>query len=278
MAEAQKARRTEHVISFYWDGYVPHLETFHIQEGSFTEVDLSHVEMEVFGSRRCIGRFDPEGYHPCPSGSVVKGFTQCSACASAWIPNQECIFEPKCDGEECDSEFCRRPHAIYAAFTGGAVKIGMTSEKRIIERGTEQGADAIAPLIDCRSRREARYLEKKVSMSLGLPQISAKSEIVKSLCRPPGRAQLERSHREVVNRLSRLGMSVRNEIEILDGYPVRELPTPPIRAVDATGLHDGDVLLVKGRHLVYRRKADQTPLLLDLSSLPSRFIRRPSRK
>ena len=134
------------------------------------EIDLSRLDMTVSELRSCVGRFEEE-YRPCPQVKIVRGsFDQCDSCAESWIPRQECVFEPKCEGELCDCHFCKRPHLVYAAFYGRKVKIGMTSGSRMAERAIEQGADAIVALVDCENRFRAREMEKDISRLLVLPQ------------------------------------------------------------------------------------------------------------
>ena len=269
---------SEHVVSFYWDDFVPHLEVYVLGEGKLTEIDLSSPDMLVSERRRCVGRFEEDGYHTCPNNAAVSNFSQCPACASSWIPVQKCIFEPRCSGERCDCDFCRRAHVVYAAFTGDVVKIGMTSEPRLRTRGIEQGADAIAPLVDCENRMEARKLEKRISGDLGLKQFVNHGKIAKWLVTSPSRSEIERSHRNLVERLRRWRTDVRDEIEILDGYPVKEMPKHPPRLVQTAGSHFGEALCVKGKFLVYRDRTSGSPVMLDISDLPSRLVGRLPRK
>jgi hypothetical protein len=267
-----------HVVSFYWDDFVPHLEAYDLGEERLTEIDLSNPDMLVSESRKCVGRYDENGYHPCPNNAVAKNFIQCASCASSWIPIQECIFEPQCDGERCDSDFCRRKHVVYAAFTGDIVKIGMTSEPRLRMRGIEQGADAIAPLVDCENRMTARSLEKLISKDLGLRQFVSRGKIAKWLVTPTSRSEIERSHKSVIERLRKWRADERDEIEILDGYPVKLIPKHPPRLVRTAGSHFGEALCVKGKFLVYLDKVTGYPMMLEIADLPSRFAGRIPRK
>lgn len=267
-----------HVVSFYWDDFVPHLEAYDLGEGTVAEIDLSSIDMLVSESRRCVGRFDENGYHPCPNNAVVRGFLQCSSCASAWIPIQECIFEPRCDGDECDCDFCRRTHIVYAAFTGHAVKIGMTSESRLKTRGIEQGADAIAPLFDCENRLAARLLEKRISKDLGLKQFVSRGRIAKWFATPPSKGEIERSHKNIVDTLKESRRDVRDELEILDGYPAKSILKHPPRLAQTTGSHFGETLCIKGKFLVYRDETTGSPVMLEIADTPSRFAGRVPRK
>ncbi len=278
LVEEDRIKLPNHIISFYWDDFTPHLEAYSPEEGELTEIELSSTDMIISDSRRCVGRLNEDGYHPCPNNSIVRSFSQCPSCASSWIPIQECIFEPRCSGDKCDCDFCRRRHVVYAAFTGDVVKIGMTSESRLRKRGIEQGADAIAPLVDCENRMEAREAEKWISRELGLRQSIDSRAFAKWLTTPPSRTQIERIHSDLVERMRRWRKDVRSEIEILDGYPIKELPNHPPKLVRIAGFHSGDTICVKGKYLVYKDRTSESPLMLEVADLPSRFIGRVSRK
>ena len=150
---------SKHVLGYHWEGFAPHLELFDTERQELAELDLCHLNIVVSDVAICVGKFDEDGYMPCPDHVHLQGgFAQCPSCAEVWIPVQECLFEPRCNGEECDCRFCAKEHLVYVAFHGCKPKIGMTGGARLIERGIEQGADAIAPLAVVRGRKAAREL------------------------------------------------------------------------------------------------------------------------
>ncbi|MGD0056866.1 MAG: hypothetical protein ABSB83_03295 [Methanomassiliicoccales archaeon] len=65
---------------------------------------------------------------------------------------------------------------------------------------------------------------------------------------------------------------MRDEIEILDGYSLKELPRHPPRLIKTEGFHFDEVLMAKGKFLVYRAEANGSLVILELADLPSRFV------
>ncbi len=270
LTEVNDGRFPKHAISYHWDGFVPHLVAYDGSDKQIVEIDLSRLDMTVSEDRTCIGRFEEE-YRPCPQATVVRGsFDQCDGCAESWIPRQECLFEPRCEGELCDCHFCRRPHLVYAAFYGRKVKIGMTSGGRMVERAIEQGADAIVALVDCENRFRAREMEKDISRSLHLPQRMTRADIVKQLASNISKNELE-------DRYSKIQESLRDRyylrgdgLTMLNDYPMHlGLEELPIET-SSPGTHRGKVRGKKGRYLFF--EDDGALKMLDLSDLPSRHL------
>ncbi|MBM4237547.1 MAG: DUF2797 domain-containing protein [Euryarchaeota archaeon] len=275
LAGARSPFRPKHIISFYWDEFVPHLEVFDHAECKVMEQPLSWIEMSVSERKKCVGRFDDDGYHPCPAGAIVGTFDQCPACASPWIPIQECIFEPRCNGDMCDCDFCRKKHLVYAVFAGDAVKIGLTGSSRLRTRGIEQGADAIAPLIVCEGRLEARRMEREISRVLRLTQQTSSAAISRRFLPSPPRSRIEISHRRILTELERRRYAVVDEIHHLDAYPIVRRLDSPLRPLPTAGEHSGNVLGMKGGHMLYEDARTGEPRVLEVADLPGRFIEPP---
>ncbi len=272
---AKGLRGPKHIISFYWDEFVPHLEVFDHIEGKVVEEDLSRVDMLVSEEKRCVGRFDDDGHHPCPTGAIVRTFDQCPTCASPWIPVQECIFEPRCNGEICDCDFCRKKHLVYAAFIGDAVKIGMTGSSRLRTRGIEQGADAIAPLVICEGRLEARRSEREISRALRLTQQTSSVAISRRFLPSPPRSRIELSHAHILRELERRRYAVVDEVHHLDAYPIMRHLDAPLLPLSTAGEHSGRVVGMKGGHMLYEEARSGKPKVLEVADLPGRFIEPP---
>ncbi|HNX47714.1 MAG TPA: DUF2797 domain-containing protein [Methanomassiliicoccales archaeon] len=273
-----------HAISWEWEGYQPILVTYdqkakEVQELTDQFRPGERFDLLISDARRCVGSFIDGEYEPCKMRNVVSGqFDQCPLCASTWIPVQNCVFEPECDGtnitnERCigkGGDICAKPTHVYAAFYGDLVKVGMTLSTRFMERAIEQGADAIARLGTYPNRRAARDAENVLSKALHATQWVRKTTFLK--------AQGSIRDREVYQaRLDALFSSLDGvatdpgELNMLDRYPL--LPYEPSKAVfaEVTGRHRGEVLGCKGKWLFYRLKDGRT-MLLNMSSVPSRYI------
>jgi hypothetical protein len=259
----------KHVLEFHWEGFEPHLMAYDPKEEDVIEIDLWELDLEVIAARRCVGSFEEEGYRPCPTKSMPHGhFAQCDACASAWIPIQECVFEPQCNGEKCDSPFCSKKHVIYAAFHGDIVKVGMTGSQRWRERAIEQGADGIALLLEVEGRHDAREKEKAVAGALGCTQAVRGMEIRKQLSRTLSAERLAAKHESILARLEN-EYPVLDRLEVLDAYPMQRFEEEPV-LVRSIGRHQGQVLGLKGRFIFFRSGGEVR--MLDISKTPSHFI------
>jgi len=266
---------SKHVLGFHWEGFIPHLEYFDLEDRELKELDLQHLELIVSDTCRCVGSFSDDGYVPCPKHvKLTGGFAQCPTCAEVWIPVQECIFEPRCNGELCqdkDARFCRKAHVVYAAFHGDLVKVGMTGGTRLRERAIEQGADAIVPLVQVQGRKNARSLEKEITRRLRAKQGITGQDFSKALLVRQSKGRLEDRYRTLLRSLEGEYPVMNADLQLLSDYPMRvTLDEPPVR-VDTVGPHQGKVLGIKGRFLIYEDDRGEVKML-ELADLPSRLV------
>lgn len=273
-----------HAISWEWDGFQPSLDTYDLKAKEVQELTdqfrpKERLDLIISDARRCVGSFTGGGYEPCKMRNVVSGqFDQCPLCASSWIPVQNCVFEPECDGtnitnERCigkGGEICAKPTHVYAAFYGDLVKVGMTLSTRFMERAIEQGADAVARLGTYPNRRAARDAENFLSKALHATQWVRKVAFLK--------AQGSIRDREVYQeRLDGLFSSMDGietepgELVMLDRYPLLPFDLSKASFAEVAGRHRGEVLGCKGKWLFYRLRDDRT-IMLDMSSVPSRYV------
>jgi hypothetical protein len=262
-----------HVMDFRWDGFEPRLEYLDMPAGRMSEADLRDVRFWVSRRKRCVGYFDGDGLHnPCPYSAEVTRFRQCPSCArEVFIPDQECIFDPKCDGdsEACAHPFCRREHVLYLAFYDTYAKIGMSSSARVDRRLIEQGADAFSVFGSFPSRKKAREMEIAISDGLRIPQMFRQDVLLRNFSRRVDAAGIEERHRGLKDSLASMyGLSA-GDLVWLDRYPI-DLPlrAPPVLQ-PTHGRHRGASIGVKGRWLVYEKAGIRA---LNLADLPSRYM------
>lgn len=258
-----------HVLEFDWREFEPTL-TYVDKDGTFERVDLSRVDYVISRRRQCVGRYDGDEYMRCPGSVEVTRFVQCADCAEeSFIPHQECIFEPKCDGELCDIEFCRREHMLYIAFYDTKAKIGMSSTKRVRRRLIEQGADAYALIGTYPTRRSARTAEKEISSALRVPQALRYDTLLNGFARKVDEDGIENRYASLSASLESRFSLAPEKIEWLDRYPL-ELPLDGVpHLAETPGRHKGEPLGVKGRWMIYRSSRLQA---LNLADVPSRFM------
>jgi hypothetical protein len=263
--------RSLHVLSFDWHGYEPRVIAWDAAISEVVEVDVWSLNMCVTTSRHCVGSFDDEDYFPCPSGRRISGpFAQCQSCAGPYIPVQQCTFEPRCDGTLCNSKFCSREHAVYVAFHGAMAKVGMCGKHRVEPRLVEQGADAYALVALLPNRLEARRLESSISKELKVRQrVLSKEALANYVASPPWQVIGER-WAELGERIGAKTGSPPAGLTRLDGYPLAQPLAASPRLRETIGPHEGKVLGIKGRYLVYENEGLNA---LNLSDLPARTVR-----
>lgn len=264
------------MVHFGWEDYQPSLVGYDRDQDKRAPFHFDVIDWDVSESKRCVGRFDKDGYHYCPDTWPVNKFDQCSKCASVWIKHQECIFEPRCNGEQCDSAICRKPHTVYVAFFGEGAKIGMTTSSRLIERGIEQGADAIAPLARLQGRKDGRKAEKDIADLLRLTQFTPRKKAVKLLHFSSSRERLDEIYQAYRETLARRMMPLDEPLQHLEHYPLKGMEGRKAELVKTAGRHKGDVLGFKGKFLVYRTNKDEI-CALEASDLPGRVISSPTK-
>jgi hypothetical protein len=153
------------------------------------------------------------------------------------------------------------------------IKIGMTSGARLKERGIEQGADAIAPIVDCDNRMMARAAENRISHLLKARQTVSKKESLRTILRITDRRFYQSRYEDVLARVSEVLPVKGTPLEILDRYPVSFSDQENVEVSPLEGRHVGEVVAIKGKFLVYRSKNGKELKALQLSNVPSHFLR-----
>lgn len=270
---------SRHALWYYWDGFRPYLDSYNLDKRMVESLDLVNkmrtINLVISEERECVGSYEAGEYRPCPNRVPVKGaFDQCRSCAGTWIPVQECLFEPQCAGDLCDSPLCRKKHVVYATFFGDLVKIGMTAGSRLEERAIEQGADAVVRLSEFPNRLAAREAEKDISRRLKAPQRVVGKQVAAEIAKNPGRVELQEKCSRIFDAIKGDYELLERNMLILDEYPGRddliELSEAP-EQVDVIGAHVGALIGLKGRYLFYESLGGKA-LMLPMSELPSRFL------
>ncbi|HUV61905.1 MAG TPA: DUF2797 domain-containing protein [Thermoplasmata archaeon] len=268
--EQVEASLPYHAVDFEWHGFEPVLTCAGRSPGDVLDVDLGRVDYIISSQKECVGHFEDGRYIACPYNAAVTKFVQCAACAKEFfIPYQECVFEPKCDGERCDMDFCRREHVLYLAFYNTRVKIGMSSTRRVDKRLVEQGADAFALIGSFPSRLRAREAEKQISSEFRIPQAYRQETLLDGLDSPVDIAGIEESYSSLCASFETQQDITPGKLRWLKSYPI-ELPLdvkPKLR--ETQGRHRGEAVGVKGRWLIYRADGLNA---LNLADIPSRFV------
>jgi hypothetical protein len=260
-----------HAVDYFWEEFEPHLLIYDPDDGQVSSFDLENLDFSVSRKRLCVGSWVEDEYVPCPNNVAVGRFSQCPECGAELIPKQECLFEPQCEGELCDSPICRIEHAVYIAFFGNRSKVGMTVKSRVRKRLIEQGADGYCVVATYPTRKAARDNEKLIGQTLNITERPATKTILESLRMPRKSRQLEDGWKWVSDSLEASVGITPGDLEILDSYPLEEPLSEVPKYVESWGIHSGNYVGIKGKFLIY--KSDRLAAL-SLPDIPSRFISR----
>jgi hypothetical protein len=262
-----------HALDFSWEGFEPSLTCFDVRDRQVSEFDLEDLDFAVSKKKVCIGYFDDDDtYVPCPKNNTVDRYSQCPECsAESFLPYQDCVFEPRCDGEICDLAFCRREHVLYVAFYDTRMKIGMSSTRRVEKRLVEQGADAFAIIGKLPTRKRAREAEKSISTRLGIPQALRQDTLLRNFARKLDEGGIAGRYEGLKMTLAEMYHLVPEPLRWIKGYPI-ELPLANApKLEDSWGKHKGRLVGVKGKWAIYEYDGLRA---LNLSNLPARFLSR----
>ena len=187
------------------------------------------------------------------------------------------MFEPRCDGEICGTDFCSREHLVYLAFHGRVTKVGMTSSRRLEQRMIEQGCDAYAVVARVQGRKTARTMESALADNLALRQRVRSVESLAGLTAAVPVVEIERQYCTVVEKVEEFGHRP-STLRFLEDYPIGQPLKEMPRELRVAGEHVGKAVGVKGKFLIYD---DNGLKAINLQKLPGRFVTavevRPSR-
>jgi len=271
--DAGNRERSYHVLSFHWDDFCPVLRLYDMENETVEDIRLeAGMEFSLTAGERkfCVGKFGKEGYTPCPEQREVSRFNQCQECAAEFIPNLECIFEPKCDGELCDTRFCKKEHAVYLALFKDDVKVGMTGRERAMKRLIEQGADAYTILAVAPTRSNARALEQGISKRLRIPEFYGFQRFVKGLMNEVTAQSMEKIYDFYTMRVRKEFALQPGELRFLENYPMPSSVNGRVYVKNSDTGCAGRVVGVKGKCLVFRKDFYAA---VNLSILPGRMVK-----
>ncbi len=154
------------VIKYKWNNFEPYL----IVNPGLGTIRLFGSEMHaVVGEKRCTGFFLGGKHFECSDKIKLDSGSQCNNCAIR--DNFSLCF--RCSGDKCinekrRSECAREDYFIYLAAFDSILKVGISFEKRFLERLVEQGADFGALVGRIRDGLNVRRVEQEISSSLGI--------------------------------------------------------------------------------------------------------------
>lgn len=153
------------VIRYKWDKFEPFLIVSGMEKIRLFDYDL-HA---IVGQKQCTGFFHDGRHVGCKDKIALDYGSQCNGCALRDSFSM-CI---RCTGEKCINEKRRdeckeEQYYIYLAAFNSILKVGISLDRRFIERLVEQGADFGAVVGRVKDGLAVRQVEQRIAAALGI--------------------------------------------------------------------------------------------------------------
>ena len=175
------------IIKYKWENFHPVLI---VNNGNIGKIRLFETNINFsIGKKRCIGSFVKGSYKECPKNTEIKFGYHCNECRLG----DDFFLCVQCDGSECINKKRRQDceeeqYFIYLAAFDSLLKVGISLDRRIIERLVEQGADFGAKIAVVKDGKTARLIEQKIKNDLDVADRIFGEDKYKRLFCDPNRA------------------------------------------------------------------------------------------
>jgi len=154
------------IIKYSWDSRKPVISV--MDDGKKRKIPLlgENISFDL-GEKKCIGHFKKGKLVPCPNKKTINYGRHCNRCSM----EDDFFLCMRCTGEECINEKQRNSckenkYFIYIALFNSLSKVGISFDRRIMERLIEQGADFGAKIALIQDGKLVREIEQKISKEL----------------------------------------------------------------------------------------------------------------
>lgn len=164
-----------------------------VNNGSTGKMPLFDAELNMaIGKKRCIGSFVKGSYQQCPHNREIAYGYYCNECRL----NDDFFLCVQCDGSDCKNQKRRgeceeEQYFIYLAAFDSLLKVGISLDRRIMERLVEQGADFGAKVAVVKDGQMVRIIEQKIKKELNVPDRVLGEEKFDRLFCDPNKAAIE---------------------------------------------------------------------------------------
>ena len=157
------------IIKYSWKhdsgGFEP---SFLMSNGTRMRLFDNRIMMEI-GEKSCTGYTEGGKRHECPNSARIDYGYMCNECRM----NDDFFNCIQCTGAECinarQRDSCmENNYFIYLASFDNILKVGISFERRILERLIEQGADFGAKIARVKDGKEVRCIEQDIRRHLGI--------------------------------------------------------------------------------------------------------------
>lgn len=218
------------------------------------------LSLRATAQRRCTGSFDLRSYEsePCPAQAVVGGdLESCYACFRRTGFNPSFYNMPADGVSPQQRAYNQRPHVVYLAyFAESHVKVGISSEDRVLTRWRGQGARLATRLLAVENAEAARAVEAQVAREGGVTEAvrsSRKRQLLNMPLCPTAAAETLRRLRQSIAEVCNLRPAQTPLHDLTSDYlgsarldlPITDLSDETNHVISGVGVGMvGDVLIV----------------------------------
>lgn len=154
------------IVKYKWEDWEPSFVL--ADNGNTDKLRLLNQEISLKTvKKRCIGFFQAGRHFKCPENREITSGWSCDPC-KVMDDYFMCI---RCDGRGCinpkQRDSCmKNNYFVYLAAFGQILKVGISYERRLLERLVEQGADFGAKIAMIRDGKNVRIIEQQIKQSL----------------------------------------------------------------------------------------------------------------
>jgi hypothetical protein len=244
------------IVKYSWKhdsgGFEPF---FTLSDGTKIRLIDSNIHMEI-GDKSCIGYMREGRRHECRLSARLDYGYICNECRM-----EDDFFNcMQCTGKECinprQRDACtENSYFIYLAAFDSLLKVGISFEKRLLERLIEQGADFGVKIASVMDGKEARTIEQDMRKHLSIVDKVLFREKHESIFSDPNSCMSSISR--ALSRLRNNGFNkylVRPEIyDLRCHYRIDRVASKPEVVEPSPGMRvDGDIIAAKGNIFIYR--------------------------
>lgn len=157
------------IIKYRWLMHEKRMQPFFVNSRQ-EKIKLLDEQMSfAVGEKHCTGYFSGGSYFPCPSDRAIESGWNCNECRLM----DDFFMCIKCTGEECINRRQRASceesmYYVYLAAFGSLIKVGISHERRLLERLIEQGADFGAKVACVKDGKDVRSMEQEIMKHLNI--------------------------------------------------------------------------------------------------------------
>ncbi len=244
------------ILKYKWTDFntIPNPQIMISSEMGINKMQLLGKEISLkIGKRKCIGSFAGGNHTPCPNETSDDIFCNSCAVADDYYMCIRCIGE-KCINEKQRSSCEKNSYFVYLAAFDNILKVGISFDRRIMERLIEQGADIGAKIARIQDGMIVRQVEQRIKSQLGIVDRIRGYQKQQLIFGSPNAAASNIRNAILKLRMSDSGKYLLNQPEIYDFrkyYNLDKVPYTPRPLQFTEGNLEGTCIAAKGNVLIF---------------------------